>query len=260
MKFKGWVMSAGLAATAATTAMADPLPAGGAARPPVTRVSDLQGSYAAMPPPPRRDLRRPAPLTEVLEVLSPDEVTRAARAEGFSPLGYPRQRGVVYTMAAINPDGDDGRLVIDARTGRMVRFMPAWQMGDRMEEVTVASYGRIQGLPRFVETNPPRPPKPVARVANRNAATPIPRPAPQHPAGDKAAKAAGDAAAKDGSKPMIDQARQDAGKDTKQDTAAAQSSASAIPSAAGPSPVRAKPSSSATIRPTEAMPPVQGLE
>lgn len=193
-------------------------------------------------------------------MLSPDEVTRAARAEGFSPLGYPRQRGVVYTMAAINPDGDDGRLVIDARSGRLVRFMPAWQMGDRMEEVTVASYGRIQGLPRFVETNPPRPPKPVARVANRNAATPIPRPAPQHPAGDKAAKAAGDAAAKDGSKPMLDQARQDAGKDTKQDTAAVQSPTSAIPSAAGPSPVRAKPSSSATIRPTEAMPPVQGLE
>ncbi|MGX7743887.1 hypothetical protein [Rhodopseudomonas parapalustris] len=260
MKFKRWMMSAGLAATAATTAMADPLPAGGDARPPITKVSDIQGSYAAMPPPPpRREVRRMALPAEGLDVLSPDAVTRAARAEGFAPLGYPRQRGLVYTMAVINPDGDDGRLVIDARTGRLVRFMPAWQMGDRMEEVTVASYGRIQGLPRFIERNPPRPPKPVARLASRPTATPLPRPAPQHPAGDRAAKAVGADVAKDASKPVLDQAKQDAAKNTKQDTAAVQTQPSAVPSAAGPSRVQAKPSS-ATIRPTEAMPPVQGLE
>ncbi|NEW94644.1 hypothetical protein [Rhodopseudomonas sp. BR0M22] len=259
MKFKGWVMSAGLAATAATTAMADPLPAGGDARPPATRVSDVQGSYAAMPPPPpRREVRRIAPPAEGLDVLSPDAVTRAARAEGFAPLGYPRQRGLVYTMAAINPDGDDGRLVIDARTGRLVRFMPAWQMGDRMEEVTVASYGRIQGLPHFIERNPPRPPKPVARLASRATATPLPRPTPQHPAGDKAAKAIEADTAKDGSKPALDQGGQTGAKEAKQDTAAVQSAPNAVPSAAGPSPVQAKPS--VTIRATEPMPPVQGLE
>lgn len=250
MKFKGWVISASLAATAATTAMADPLPAGGVTRPPVAKVSDVDGPYAAMPPPPRRELRRIGPVAEALEVLSPDAVTRAARAEGFAPLGYPRQRGVVYTMAVINPDGDDGRLVIDARTGRLVRFMPAWQMGDRMEEVTVASYGRIQGLPRFIERNPPRPPKPVARLASRPTATPLPRPAPQHPAGDKAAKAVGADVAKDASKPVLDQAKQDA--------AAAQAPPAVTPSAAGPAPAQAKPS--VTIRPTEAMPPVQTLE
>lgn len=259
MKFTGWVISASLAATAATSAMADPLPVGGAARPPVTKVSDLQGSYAAMPPPPpRRELRRAAPAVEALEVLSPDAVTRAARAEGFAPLGYPRQRGVVYTMAVINPEGDDGRLVIDARTGRLLRFMPAWQMGDRMEDVTVASYGRIQGLPRFIERNPPRPPKPVARAATRNPATPLPRPAPQHPAGEKAAKAVGADASKDGSKPALDQAKQDSPNTAKQDTAAAQAPPTVTPSAAGPAPAQAKPS--VTIRPTEALPPVQTLE
>ncbi|NEW85718.1 hypothetical protein DU475_00375 [Rhodopseudomonas sp. WA056] len=258
MKFKGWVMSAGLAATAATTAMADPLPAGGAARPPVTSVSDIQGSYAAMPPPLRRETRHAAPPVDALDVLSPDAVTRAARAEGFAPLGYPRQRGLVYTMAVINPDGDDGRLVIDARTGRLIRFMPAWQMGDRMEEVTVASYGRIQGLPRFIERNPPRPPKPVARVAARNPATPLPRPSPQHPAGEKAAKAAGADAAKDGSKPVLDQAKQDGARAPKQDTATVQTSPAVTPSAAGPAPAQAK--SSATILPTEPLPPVQTLE
>jgi len=254
MNFIGWATAAAVATTA-TTAIAQPLPREAAMRPPIAEVSDLDGPYAAVPPP---RLRRPlpergyAPEADLAEVLAPSEIAAIARDAGFEPLGIPRQRGLVYTLAAINPDGDDGRLVIDARSGRLVRFMPALQMGDAMEEVTVASYGRIQGLPRFVERNPPRPPRPVTHLATRHSATPLPRPAPQPPVGAKAATAGTDAP-----KPGLDQpsATSDA---AKRETAAAQPRPSAVPSAAGPAPAEAKPSGE--IKPTEAMPPVQGLE
>ena len=60
------------------------------------------------------------PATEVYTVL---------RENGFSPLGIPRLRGSVYTIAVIDRRGDDGRLVIDARDGRIVRFLPARGIG-----------------------------------------------------------------------------------------------------------------------------------
>src|SRR5262249_15060108 len=47
------------------------------------------------------------------------------RDNGFSPLGVPTQRGLVYTVAVIDRNGEDGRLVIDARNGRIIRFTPA---------------------------------------------------------------------------------------------------------------------------------------
>ena len=53
------------------------------------------------------------------------EVYAVLRDNGFSPLGIPRLRGYVYTIAVIDRGGEDGRLVIDARNGRIIRFMPA---------------------------------------------------------------------------------------------------------------------------------------
>ena len=50
---------------------------------------------------------------------------RIIREAGFSPLGIPRQRGFIYTIAVIDRGGEDGRLVIDARSGRILRFVPA---------------------------------------------------------------------------------------------------------------------------------------
>jgi len=34
---------------------------------------------------------------------------------------------VVYTIAVMDRRGDDGRLVINARNGRIIRFMPAYR-------------------------------------------------------------------------------------------------------------------------------------
>ena len=94
-------------------------------------VSDFDGPYAAAVTPRRRRRRvtatalrlrdtRPAPA-----LLPPTEVYAVLRENGFSPLGIPRLRGFVYTIAVIDRGGEDGRLVIDARDGRIIRFMPA---------------------------------------------------------------------------------------------------------------------------------------
>jgi hypothetical protein len=86
---------------------------------------------AAPPPPPRYgygygyEERSPAPA-----LLPATEVYAVLRDNGFSPLGIPRLRGFVYTISAIDRGGEDGRLVIDARNGRIIRFLPAYRMGD----------------------------------------------------------------------------------------------------------------------------------
>ena len=74
-------------------------------------------------------------------LLPPREVYTVVRENGFSPLGVPQQRGLFYTIAVIDRGGDDGRLVIDARDGRIVRFMPAYRMGNNFNEGTPPSYG-----------------------------------------------------------------------------------------------------------------------
>ena len=43
-----------------------------------------------------------------------------------------RLRGFVYTIAVIDRGGEDGRLIIDARNGRIIRFMPAYRMGGQL--------------------------------------------------------------------------------------------------------------------------------
>ena len=93
-------------------------------------VSDVEAPYAVAPrtvPPPPYE---PGPRYGYGPSLLPStEVYSVLRDNGFSPLGIPRLRGFVYTIAAIDRGGADGRLVIDARNGRILRFMPAYRMG-----------------------------------------------------------------------------------------------------------------------------------
>jgi hypothetical protein len=165
--FMGWAVSAGLIfATAAVNAQV--LTPGGIG--PVTRVSDVGGPYAAMPPGyygPR--------------LLPPMEVTAIVRESGFSPLGNPQQRGLVYTISVIDRGGDDGRLVIDARSGRIIRFIPAYRMGDNFSGDLDLSYGPVGPLPPPINSSyrrAPRPPLPIPHVASRSAAQ-LPK-APPH--------------------------------------------------------------------------------
>src|SRR6202035_1231093 len=176
--FTGWVISAGLvlAATAAHAQGTSPGGTGGS----YTAVSDVAGPsagpYAAMPP------EAPVPGYGYGPILLPPrEVYTVVRESGFSPLGMPQQRGLFYTIAVIDRGGDDGRLVIDARTGRIIRFMPADQMGDNFDGALRATYGPVGPLPPVSHIGgAPRPPRPIPRVASRTPSVPMPKPPPPH--------------------------------------------------------------------------------
>ena len=167
------------------------------------------------------------------------------RENGFSPLGIPRLRGAVYTIAVIDRRGDDGRLVIDARDGRIFRFMPAadaYGMAPAYEEHAVAPYGPQSALPppTMVRGWPAAPAglDPPCRQPHRAAAEG--GPAAWRDAGrGREAGRAGDAAGAS--------------------AAHAADSRRAAQAASQPQPARrqAKP---ATILPTQDMPAAQGLD
>jgi hypothetical protein len=244
MKFFTGCVAAAVLVLATTAAQAQ-VPARGA----MIAVSDFDGPYApgeAAPPPPPRygygygyEERGPAPV-----LLPATEVYAVLRENGFSPLGIPRLRGGVYTIAVIDRRGDDGRLVIDARDGRILRFMPAadaYGMAPAYEERAVAPYGPQTALPppTVVRSGPPRPPAPIPHVASRS--VPLPKAAPQ--------RAETPVAAVKPVEPAPQQAQ------PAQQTAAVQAKPA---EAAAPTVGQAKPAS--TVLPTQDMPAAQGLD
>jgi hypothetical protein len=248
MKFltAGWVLSAGLvlAAAAANAQVQAPDESG---RSSTTLVSDIGGPYAAMPP------EMPGPRYGMGPTLMPPtEVYSVLRENGFLPLGIPRQRGLVYTISVLDRSGDDGRLVIDARTGRIIRFMPAYRTGDNYNgdpAYGAPAYGAPAGPlpPVSAVRGPPRPPAPIPRVASRTPSVPTPRPSPQGAAAEPKPLAANPAAA---SKPAAEPPAQ-------QQSAVVQ--AKPAPQAAAPAAVEAKPAAP-PILPTQEMPQAQGLD
>jgi hypothetical protein len=207
-------------------------------------------------------------------LLPPQEVYAVVRENGFSPLGIPHQRGYVYVIAVLDRAGEDGRLVIDARNGQIIRFMPAFRMGAYYGEDYPPPYGAAgrygaggpgrygaEGPGRYGAEGPgpysavapgvgpgaigplppatnirgaPRPPGSIPRVAGRT--VPVPAPKPAEPAVKPAQEST--------QRPM-------------QQSAAAQPKPAETPAAA-PTVGQAKPA--ATLQPTQEMPKVQGLE
>ncbi len=234
--FTGWVMSAALVLTAATANAQGPAPheTGGS---PYKAVSDFSGPYAAMPP------EAPVPGYGPT-LLPPREVYTVVRESGLSPLGIPRQRGMFYVISVIDRRGNDGRLVIDARTGQVVRFMPAYRMGDNLYDGRPATYGPAGPPPPVSNlTGPPRPPASVPKVASHTPPT-VPMPKASPPRASEVKPLA--------EKPAPEPAQQSAAVQTKP------ADTPATPRAAAPV-VEAKPAPP-PIQPTQPMPTVQGLE
>lgn len=244
MKFFTGCVAAAALALAATAAQAQ-VSANSIAGRGYVAVSDFEGPYAppeVAPPPPRYgygyEERGPGPA-----LLPATEVYAVLRDNGFSPLGIPRLRGAVYTIAAIDHRGEDGRLVIDARDGRILRFMPAadaYGMAPAYEQPAVAPYRPQSALPppTLVRGGPPRPPAPIPHVASRT--VPLPKAAPQ--------RTETPVAAAKPAEPTAQQAQ------PAQQTAAAQTK----PAEAAPTVGQAKPAP--TILPTQEMPAAQGLD
>jgi hypothetical protein len=232
--FTGWVVSAGLVFTA-VAANAQVLVPYQIGRPAYT-VSDFGGPYAAMPP--DAPVPRHGPT-----LLPPQEVYTVLRESGFSPLGAPQQRGLVYTIAVIDRSGDDGRLVIDARTGRILRFIPAYRMGDNLNEDM--TYRPVGPPPVSPIRGGPRPPASIPHLASRTpSSVPLPKAPPPHAdVNPLAAKPAAEQPA-----PQQSAAVQAKPADT-----------STAPPAAAPAAVGAKPAAP-QILPTQDMPKAQGLD
>ena len=221
--FTGWVMSAGLvlAATSANAQISAPYDA----RPLYSSVSDIDGPYAAVP--------REAPGYGP-RLLPAPEVYTVLRDNGFLPLGAPQQRGLFYTIAALARGGGEGRLVIDARDGRIVRFVPGYRDAD-----VDAAYGPPGSPPVSAVRGPPRPPALVPHVASRTPAVPLPKAMPLRP-----------------DEPPV--AAKPSGPAPQSIAMEAKPAAPATPPAPPPAAVEAKPTPQ--IQPTREMPKVQDLE
>jgi hypothetical protein len=123
----------------------------------VVEVSDLirdddapyRGAYVGPP--------ESMPMEDDDVVLAPEEIPRILRQQGFSQLGPVFRRGWVYTVAVLNEDGDDGRLIVDARSGEPIRFIPAMHMDTRLRDELDRMYDR-----------PPPPPARFARDPYRD--------------------------------------------------------------------------------------------
>jgi hypothetical protein len=205
--------------------------------------SDFDAPYAAAPPVVPGPRYEPGPRYGYGPgpgLLPSTEVYAVLRDNGFLPLGIPRLRGFVYTIAVIDRGGGDGRLVIDARNGRIIRFLPAYRMGDNdYEDQSVLRAPSVAQPPPAQTMQPPardqvqaapRPSRP-AHVASRS--VPMPKASPL--------------AAKPAPAP-VQQAAAPAPKSAEVQAAA--------PVTTGSVPAKPVPS----IAPTQDMPKVQGLE
>jgi hypothetical protein len=260
---RAWTVSVGL--LLATTAVnAQGLPSRDTGRGGYMAASDFAGPFADAPPeapppviygprgygPPPRDYGP----TEYgpgygAALMPPREVYAVLRENGFQPLGAPRLRGLFYSISAIDRRGDDGHLVIDARDGRIVRFMPAEHFGGYGSNgdgyfgapPPRPSYGGpLEPMSRLDGAPPPATPK----VASRSpSSVPMPKAAPSRPASDQPPLVA---------KPTLVPA-------PVQQSAAAQTKPADIPPTAPPAATaEAKPAP--VIQPTQPMPKVQDFE
>ncbi|NOJ42512.1 hypothetical protein [Bradyrhizobium australiense] len=216
-------------------------------RSPYAAASDFDAPYAAVPQPAPGPYDEPGPRYGAAPqygygpgLLPSTEVYSVLRDNGFSPLGIPRLRGFVYTIAAIDRGGEDGRLVIDARNGRIIRFVPSYRMGDNFYEDQSALHGPSAAPPSQAHAPAPpanvqaaaRPQRPASRLASRT--VPVPK---ASPIATKPAPAPAQQAAAPAPKPTEVQA-------------------AASPAVTGSVPAKPAPQ----IAPTQDMPDVQGLE
>jgi len=216
-----------------------------AGRSPYTSVSDFGGPYAAARPEPPGPHYGPAHSGYGPRLLPPEEVYTVLRENGFSPLGIPRQRGFLYAIAAIDSRGESGRLIIDARDGRIVRFRPGYRIENNFDEDITGSNAPQEALPPPTQVRgEPRPPRSIPHVASRT--VPVPKASPLATRPETQDKPVAQ------SKPEAQPQQQSAA--TQPKPAEAPAAPPAVTTGSAP----AKPV--AQIAPTQELPKVQGLD
>jgi hypothetical protein len=142
-------------------------------RPRYTAASDFGGPDAVAPHPVPGPQYVPGPrygYSPGPGLLPSTEVYSVLRDNGFSPLGIPRLRGFVYTIAVIDRGGADGRLIIDARNGRIIRFLPAYRTDDNFDQEQSALRGPFMAQPP--QTQAPQAQAPQAQAPDQAAPRP----------------------------------------------------------------------------------------
>lgn len=125
--------------------------------------------------------------TVVGDLLPPYEIATIVRSAGLDPVSRPMLQGRRYVLRAIDPDGIDVRVLVDARFGEIVAVRPlGYDRGLAPRVLAAPSYERgprIVAVPRdegWIEGDdivPPRPPR-VVPAPGMNAPAPGPAPAP----------------------------------------------------------------------------------
>jgi hypothetical protein len=137
--------------------------------------------------------------------VPPYEVVAIVRSTGLEPLTRPVRSGPAYALRALDPAGQEVRVVVDARNGRIARVVPvpgARYVDPRYGEfppphgraagrLVPDGYGpgaRIAGLPPGAEGAPPSAHAPAVgsapRPAAQSAPPPLPRPRPKAASAD----------------------------------------------------------------------------
>jgi hypothetical protein len=236
----GWAVGCCLVLAATAASAQGPGPYGS----PYARMSDFDEPYYT-PMAPRGPLSR----GDGMALVPPHEVFEVMREAGFLPTGVPRLRGFTYVITAIDRRGGDGRLMVDARTGGIINFVPSDGYEEGMNGPPVGPNGPrgaapLPPPPMPAMANVPRPPAAIPRVASRAVPQPMPRPA---------AAAAPQIAAKPEVAPQPP-LQQPAASEPKPAVAAA-----APPPAPAPTVGQVKPAAPQVL-PTQPMPDAQGLE
>ncbi|MDR3464919.1 MAG: hypothetical protein P4M07_03150, partial [Xanthobacteraceae bacterium] len=143
-------VSALLTATAvqAQTLVTDEIPAPYSSR---DEVVVERGPYAALPP--------AGVYGYGEEIIPPFQAVRNLRATGYEPISRPVRRRFVYLVAVINPQGMEGRAVLDAHSGRILRFVPA-------------GYGDDDGIGAYGPSVSPGPPPVPRKLTTRSSLRP----------------------------------------------------------------------------------------
>ena len=136
--------------------------------------------------------------------LPPYEILAIVRSAGLDPVSRPARQGPVYVLRALNPAGQEVRVVVDARMGRIVKVVavaptdpgafapPASIPPGRAVPDSNAPTSRSAALPSgidddtdFEPLHPGAPgilPKPPARTAAKPPPPPLPRSRPKEAA------------------------------------------------------------------------------
>jgi hypothetical protein len=141
----------------------------------------------AMPPPPLHPgVVYPAPIA----LLPPYQAAAIVRSIGLRPVHRPLLRGVIYAVRAVGPTGEEVRVIVDARLGRVVRIVPV-MMPRYAVPVVPAPYGRPLGVaplpdrphPNLAELPPGLAPAPGYGIPSGASRAPVANVAPP-PAGE----------------------------------------------------------------------------